>query len=355
MTSLYYSNIKDRLIENAVFHPLSHQSRIVIFSDLHMGDGRSHDDFVRNSDLFISILRDYYFDRDFTLILNGDVEELQKFQLPRVQKRWRDVYLLFDQFHRQGRLFKIAGNHDFKLLTFAPAAEFSYPLLESVRLGYHGQDLLVFHGHQMSAAYEQFNAFIGVMLRFVANTLRIRNRSTAHSSHRRWKIESRTYDFSRKHKMISIIGHTHRPLFESMAKTDVLRYEIENLCRLYASGEFRGHADVEKRIFELKGELTDILENGHEEGFVSQLYSSNFLIPCLFNSGSVIGKRGVTGLEIEGDEISLVHWQRENTPARYSQKGEDFQTPLRNNPEIQRRVTKQDDLRYIFSRIRLLG
>ena len=354
MSSKLYAAMKERFLKVAADIHLDPQSRVVVFSDLHMGDGRSHDDFSRNGGLFQKILREYYFSRGYTLILNGDIEELLRYQHSRIRKTWGGVYDIFDHFHREGRLYKIAGNHDSKLFTF-PITSLKYPLLDAVRLEYRGHDILVFHGHQMSPAYDIFHNVMEFFLRYVANTLRIPNRSTAHSSHRRWKIESRTYEFSRQNKMLSIIGHTHRPLFESMAKTDILRYEIENLCRLYASGEMEGNGSVKDRIKELKHELEDILRNRKEEGFVSQLYSSEFLIPCLFNAGCVIGKRGITGIEIQGDTIALVHWQSDEISPRYSQKGEEFETPIPGEPHVQRRVTKTDDLRYVFSRIHLLG
>jgi len=141
-----------------------------------------------------------------------------------------------------------------------------------------------------------------------------------------------------------------------MAKTDELRFEIEKLCRSYASQDMGiDHDEIEKQIYYLKEELESILKNKKEEGFVSRLYSSEFLIPCLFNSGCVIGKRGITAIEIVGETIALIHWQPQNLSPRYSQKGEEYLTPLKNWPGIQRRVTKKDDLRYVFSRIQLLG
>jgi hypothetical protein len=41
------------------------------------------------------------------------------------------------------------------------------------------------------------------------------------------------YGFSSRRKIVSIIGHIHRPLFESLSKIDTLKYRIEQLCRHY--------------------------------------------------------------------------------------------------------------------------
>lgn len=46
-----------------------------------------------------------------------------------------------------------------------------------------------------------------------------------------------------------------------------------------------------------------------KNGKISMLdFYTFFNIPCLFNSGCVIGKRGVTAPEIEEVNIRLVHW-----------------------------------------------
>ena len=55
----------------------------------------------------------------------------------------------------------------------------------------------------------------------------------AESSRRRFRVEKRMYNFARKKKIMALIGHTHRPLFESLPRLDTLKIEIENLCRAY--------------------------------------------------------------------------------------------------------------------------
>ena len=74
----------DRLLNESTTLDLKSQKRWAIFSDLHMGDGGSTDDFKRNSDLFATALKDFYLEKNHALILNGDVEELQRFQLKKM-------------------------------------------------------------------------------------------------------------------------------------------------------------------------------------------------------------------------------------------------------------------------------
>ena len=61
------------------------------------------------------------------------------------------------------------------------------------------------------------------------------------------------YGFARQKKIMALIGHTHRPLFESLSRLETLKIEIENLCRKYpqaAAGEkleLEAEADAPER------------------------------------------------------------------------------------------------------------
>ena len=358
MSSVIYSTIRERLEKHGAELTLGPNSRIVIFSDLHMGDGGRNDDFLPYADMFAQVLEDYYYKKGYTLVLNGDVEELQKYSLDKIHRQWSSIYEIFNKFHREQRLYKIAGNHDSKLLSFAHD-KLRYPLLDALRLNYRGDEILIFHGHQFSMMYESFNEILGFALRYVAKTLHIKNRSTAHNSRRRWVVEKRAYEFSRNSRVLSILGHTHRPLFESMSKVDSLIFEIERVCRQYVDQNEKPGGDIEARIIELKKELTRLQERKKKEAFISQLYSKGLIVPCLFNAGCVIGGRGMTAIEIAGDTISLVNWTTQSHkknldfPDIHTLRGDRF--PLKNYPKMRRRIMKRDDLRYIFTRINLLG
>ncbi|MEQ8808799.1 MAG: hypothetical protein RIE59_07000, partial [Imperialibacter sp.] len=112
---LVYRNL-DEMFERAPSFPIDKKSKIVIFSDLHMGDGSTKDDFLPNSSLFIQSVKDYYIPKGFSMVLNGDIEELQRFSLKKIAKQWAEVYQLFDQINKKSLLVKTIGNHDLTLV-----------------------------------------------------------------------------------------------------------------------------------------------------------------------------------------------------------------------------------------------
>jgi len=367
-----------RLLGEVPQRTLGAGERLLIVSDLHLGNGGSRDDFRRNAPLFEAALRRYYLPAGFALVLNGDIEELQRFPLAEVRRAWREVFELFAEFRRGAGLFKIYGNHDFVLSLREdpfPADE----LLEGLRLTRDGQSLFVFHGHQASLFQERFMSLSALALRYVATPLGFRSYSTSHDSRRQFRVERRVYTFASAGKLISLIGHTHRPLFESVSKIDVLRFRIEQLCREYAEAKLRKRPALEEEIRRSKAELERLYEVKGEIPHTPGLYNSRFLVPCLFNSGCGVGKRGFTALEIRDGEIALVHWferQRGSqhfraaiggtagtgeadhaarTGGRSGQAGRPPYPEQLGDSEYFRVVLNEDTLDYIFTRIRLLS
>ncbi len=280
--------------------PLDDSQKIVVFSDLHLGNGGRTDDFVTNADMFQQVLADYYLNRGHTLILNGDIEELQRFRLPDILGRWESVYRLFSQYRDAGRLHRLVGNHDMDLIN---RADHEFNVLGALRYDYEGYALFVFHGHQTMVRFERYNRLVGIGLRYVANPLKITNYSVAHDSGKRFRTEQRS---------IEQIIHGH------------------------------------------KQELTRIREKDDSRAQVASLYNADFLIPCTFNSGTVVGKRGMTCIEIQDGHIALAHWFDEARSNKYM-KHADYTTDALPGTGFHRVVIKRESLDYIFTRIELLA
>jgi predicted phosphodiesterase len=340
-----------RLFRRSPTVRLEKSDRYVIFSDLHMGNGGRTDDFLMNAGMFTDVLKKYYLPRGYTLILNGDVEELQRFSLDSIRKRWAAVYDVFDSFRREDRLYRIIGNHDMELLH---NTSHDFDILHSLNFDLGGNTIFIFHGHQTSKAYERYNSWLGLGLKFFADPLKIKNYTVAHSSRKRFRTEKRVYEFSSRRKVMSIIGHTHRPLFESMSKIDSLKFEIERLCRKYPFAHEKKKRSIEERIGSHRKELAELNRNDEKNGSRSSLYNADLVVPCMFNSGCVLGKRGMTALEISGGKIALVHWFDSTRSSKYFEYSAYKARQLDDTPYHKVRI-KRDSLDYIFSRIKLLA
>lgn len=104
----------------------------------------------------------------------------------------------------------------------------------------------------------------------------------------------------------------------------------------------------------LKADLKALIDDPDHQEQEESLYNANLLVPCIFNSGCVLGKHGMTCLEIENGEMRLVYWfdsRRSRKYLHYRRFGTD---QIEGRP-FHRVVLKRDTLDYIFSRIRLLA
>lgn len=343
------------LLYNAPQVNLSGESSIVIFSDLHMGNGKSNDDFKKNASLFTTALKDYYSVNDYTLILNGDVEELQKFSLNSIRSRWADTFRIFDDFAFKEKLFKIAGNHDDSIFDENNNQRYNEIKALKINLDYIDVPLFLYHGHQASLYYKYLNKLNTILLGYIVNPLGIKNFPNKFRHKKKMRIENRSYNFSRSNRLISIIGHTHRPLFESLSRSDSLHFSIETLLRNYRNAEPWLRDPISAEILELKTKYDKSISTKPDYEPASLMYSRGIPVPCLFNTGCTIGKRGITGIEIKNGNIALVHWFDSRVSSRFLFEQEMEPQPMPDNPSIHRLVLREDELSYIADTINLLG
>lgn len=290
-----------QVIREAPVVPLHVQDKIVVFSDLHLGNGGSRDDFRPNSDLFLTVLQGYYLNNDFKLVLNGDIEELQRFKLDQIMRRWGEVYRLFRRFEQKQAFYKIIGNHDHDLQHYENPF-LNSPIYKALILDQNGHHIEIFHGHQASLIIGKYHSLCKLVLKYIANPIGIKNYTFSYQSKFKFKTENLVYNFAKDRKVVNLIGHTHRPLFEAPP--------------------LRGSLDRPA--------------------------------PCVFNSGSAIGKNGMTALEISGGSIALVHWF---DGMKNSGMATHYETDLERLGETcyYRVVIRQDNLESIFSRIKMLA
>ena len=330
--------------KNALPLSLPSSENIVVFSDFHMGNGKSSDDFVNNGKMVETILKEYYHKKNWFLILNGDIEELQKFTLVKIRESWKNIYDIFKQFHNGKRFIKICGNHDDKLLLELSHKQI-FPLYDAVNLRWNDMDFFIYHGHQSSAFYNLFNKVIEFALHYIVRPLRIKNYSDRDNNWKKHRLEKQSYQFSLSKKIVSLIGHTHRPLFESLSRKEVVKYKIEYLLRTYRNASSEDHGTIKDSIKDLKNELDELISNDKFGDPAHSIYSEEIAIPCLFNSGCAIGKRGITCIELSEGKISLTYWFDRNIPQKRSDTLRKS-SPLEGT-DYNRIVLKEDDISYI--------
>jgi len=338
---------------------ISKGGKVLIISDLHMGCG-SRDDLDRNGEMLICILEEYYFKNGWTLVLNGDIEELQRYPLDFIREKWASLYRVFNLFAAENKLYKIVGNHDDKLLykksTSSSQRSFRYPyqIHNAVKIETGIIPAYVYHGHQLSNIYVRYNRFLEWGVRFILTPLGIKNISDARNPRKRFLIEKEAYAFSLKNNCLSIIGHTHRPLFESLGRFDYIKFEIERLVRQYPSSAGEDRQRIEKEVTALRGELGKIKKKERRDVLLQSLYGDELPVPCLFNSGSALGKKGINAIEMTNEDIALIYWFTEGKSKKFVTRG-DYKIERIEEKPYRRAVLNQNRLDYIFARIKLLG
>lgn len=334
---------------------LQPNSRILIISDLHLGDGSSRDDSLGNAALLLSALRDYYLPMGYLLVMNGDVEELQKFSLEAIKEAHADLYGVFRDFAAKNHLWKIVGNHDRELLAMKRS---EFPLHEALRLDHQAGTLLCYHGHQSSEYYVRFQAVSKFLVRWLGRPLGVKNRDRPMTSKRRRKVERQSYYASRELGIASVIGHTHRPLFESLSKYDQLRFRLETLIDRYAAcPEADTALRLEEEIRLLAREVRSMARRKLRARAASLYDTDGVAVPCLFNSGCATGKSGISCLEISGDRLSMVHWSARGKVKPWIEREALEKIPVAGLEEglPVRYTLRSDAIESVFARIRLLS
>lgn len=329
------------------------EDKFVIFSDLHLGDGGRKDDFKHNADLFKYVVKNNYLPKNYNLILNGDIEDLYKFDIHSIYKYNKEIYDLFELFNAKKQFYKLIGNHDYTLLT-SKYPDINKRLYQSLRLNYQNNTIFIYHGHQVSNFIDDFNYLSYFLIRFIVSPLNIKNSEISINNSNKFKTEMRAYKFSASKKIISLIGHTHRPLFESLSRIDTLNMRIEHIMRKINKLNDEDRVRYLNILNEYKTQILSLYKKNGQFNLRNGIYNEQLLIPCLFNSGSGIGKRGITCIEIRKEKIALVYWFDKNRSDRYL-KDEDIKSKQLNDSNFYKAIIKSEPLSYIFNRINLLA
>lgn len=251
--------------------PISDQSKIVIMSDCHRGDGTWADDFAKNQNIYFSALTDYL-NAGYTYIELGDGDELwENDQLKDIINVHKHVFWLLNKFFERNRLYMIYGNHDIVKRNKKYVKEHLYyyyderlkkrvPLFKGIDIHEGlvlydedtGDKIFLVHGHQVDFLNSNLWRMARFLVRYVWRPLELFGvndpTSTAKNYKKKEKVERKLTEWVKKEDQMLIAGHTHRPVFP----------------------------DADQ--------------------------------PLYFNDGSCVHPRCITAIEISNGEIMLVKW-----------------------------------------------
>ena len=307
---------------------LTSDTKLALFSDLHMGDGGKSDDMRRNTNAVVAALR-HYRAEGYTIILLGDVEDLWKFDMPPVADHYLEsVYKELRDFEVNGesdgrslaaptacRRIRVYGNHDLDWRGLTDPAATAVPTPppgapEAVKLRRNGRDLmLMVHGHQGSVDSDRdawFSRFFVHIWRFLEPIAHALGWYPTNPAATECKVmgdyERAMYAWAKGAGAILVCGHSHRAYFASRSRADELRDEL----RAAIDGD--GTSDDKTNGAGRRKELADERSKGRDVG---PLDAPGQLVPCYFNTGCCLYTTGITAIEIDGaaeGRIRLVFW-----------------------------------------------
>jgi UDP-2,3-diacylglucosamine pyrophosphatase LpxH len=343
------------------------RSRIVVFGDLHKGDGRTgSDDFLHNLNIYRYALIQY-FRKGYTLILNGDSEDCWESDPADIVKAYTATAFAEERrFLEAGRYLRIYGNHDHDWSDPGLVRRHLETALGPVRV--HpavllGDRVIVLHGHQGDPRDDRRLELSRWIVRNVWAPLQrmgwterlwplLRRlgvldygRAATNNFIRRERDEL-LYEWAKARRLLLVAGHTHRGMFRSFSKIDQIRRLQERL-----ESALGGTMDPAERLLVLTAVdriRSAVRESREELGRDKRRFRlEENPVPCYFNGGSCVFSDGITGIEFDRGVIRLVKWEASDTVC----EGEEATRPMDLFVTIQRKIYQSGDLREILGRI----
>lgn len=338
------------------------EDKYVIFSDQHIG----MPEFDNNKDLYLKAL-EYYYSSDYKLIALGDYEELHRYGIKKLKQKYNDVYASERKFLKEGRYFRIFGNHDIDwkkskrvkkhLHDVMPDLE----IVEALKFSWNGHYIFLAHGHQGNFIDDTMGIFGRIILRYIARPLGISSLTSPAKRHtKRRKDETKYYNWAKEKKVLFIAGHTHRPMFESLTKADRIRIKIENMLRKYVGiSDPNEKKKIEDEIVIKKAEFERVIKEEGEEAKWIGLGQPDLVTPCYSNDGSCLHENGITCIELCKNKMSLFLLYDKSREANINKHLRGLTTDLlasdSDAAKYKKQILEEENLEYIFTRIRLLS
>lgn len=215
-----YKKRLDHAFLQAPILPINLDTKYVIFSDCHRGIGNNNDNFLKNGNSYFAALQ-YYYQRGFTYIENGDGDELwENYTIEQIKEIHGDVFAQLMEFQKKGRLFMLYGNHDMVKRNLSyPHSDFPY--YEGLILRLSQKDLRITHGHQADVPNSVLWKLTRFLVRYLWAPLEYFGVSdptnAARNNTKKEKLEKRYLSYARENRCFLMTGHTHRPMLGNAA------------------------------------------------------------------------------------------------------------------------------------------
>jgi len=296
--------------------PLNANDKYALFSDLHLGDGGKADNLVHNEETVIFALN-HYKNNAYSIILLGDIEELWQFDFIKIRDRYdKSIYKLLRSFP-DNKVHRIFGNHDIEWNRppdpIVDKENISHGAPEAIMLDDY---IFLIHGHQGDKLCDKkvwLSSFLARLLKIFVPIARIfgyENYSATKSQIPKDR-ERLYYNWVKGNKIILICGHTHRAIFASRSYYGWLKEQIElkKSEKKQCSTDKEKFRELSKDINKLKNELYSEKRRGRD---ITPLETEGESLPCYFNTGCGLYRKGITNIEIERGKIRLIKWQSDN-------------------------------------------
>lgn len=212
------------------------ESKLILMSDCHRGQGNNTDDFLRNQALFFGAM-DHYYREGFTYIELGDGDELwENRRLPPIIESHDDAFWMLSRFYKKDRFHMLYGNHDIIKRRknymgqncssfYCDASGSREPLFPGLKIEeaivLENTDIckriLLVHGHQGSFLNDRCWRLARFLVRYVWRPLELVGflspTGAARSHRQKEKIEKNMARFAKNEQILVVAGHTHRPVF----------------------------------------------------------------------------------------------------------------------------------------------
>ena len=224
----------DRIFINSKKLNINNNSKIVIMSDCHRGIGNNHDNFLKNQNIYDAALN-YYYKNGFTYIELGDGDDMWEVKdFKAIVTEHINSFKLLKKFYDDNKLIMVYGNHDMckKSKDILKNVFYSYydietkkkvdllnnlDVYESLILNYNNNDIFLIHGHQvelMNGIFWKLNRFLVRHIWRHLENFGIKDPTSAAKNYIvKNRVEKKLEKWSKKNDKILIAGHTHRPLF----------------------------------------------------------------------------------------------------------------------------------------------